>query len=357
MSYDGVRRILHCDMDCFFAAVHMRDDPALRGRPVVVGGDPEGRGVVAAASYEARLFGVRSAMPARTARHRCPEAVFLTPDFGRYKKESERILEIFRRFTPTIQPLSLDEAFLDVTETVGGAGSATAIAKAIRSTVQAERGLVVSVGVAPNKLVAKIASDHDKPDGLTVVRPERVETFLAPLPVRRLHGVGPSSEARLHRLGVHTVADLRALPLEELEVRFGSWGRSLWESARGIDHRPVKTTRTRKSLSSEHTFRSDLRTAEEIDEALKAIARDVAGSLARRNLAGRTITLKVRYPDFTTPTRARTLNRPVNDEATLVEVARSLLTRTEAHRRSVRLLGLGVSGFDGPTEESQLRLF
>jgi DNA polymerase-4 len=356
MSYEGVRRILHCDMDCFFAAVHMRDDPSLRGRPVVVGGDPDGRGVVAAASYEARMFGIHSAMPARTARHRCPEAVFLKPEFSRYRKESDRIFEIFRRFTQTLQPLSVDEAYLDVTDSLGGGGSATSIAKAIRSAVRSERGLVVSVGVAPNKLVAKIASDHDKPDGLTVVRPERVETFLAPLPVRRLHGVGPAAEARLKRLGVATVADLRAIPLEELEVRFGSWGHSLWESARGIDRRPVRTSRVRKSLSAEHTFRSDLRSAEEIDDALRAIAREVAGSLARRELAGRTVTLKVRYPDFTTPTRARTLNRPVNDETTLFEVARSLLTRTEAHRRSVRLLGLGVSGFE-QRSEAQLRLF
>lgn len=356
MDTADLRRILHCDMDCFFAAVHMRDEPSRATGPVVVGGDPDGRGVVAAANYEARLFGIHSGMPAATARNRCPHAVFLRPDFPRYRRESQRIFDIFRRFTPMIQPLSLDEAFLDVTGFLHDHGSATAVARALKNAVRTERGLVVSVGVGPNKLVAKIASDHDKPDGLTVVRPERVETFLGPLSVRRLYGVGPAGEQRLRRLGITTISELRAVPLEELEARFGSWGRTLWESARGIDRRPVKTERTRKSLSTEHTFRENLETLEAMEQALRQMADEVAKDLATRNLAGRTITLKVRYPDFETPTRARTLRRPTRDAAELYSVARALLTRTEADRRTVRLLGLGVSGFD-QASDTQLTLF
>ncbi len=228
MPEPPLRRILHCDMDCFYAAVHMRDDPTLAGRPVVVGGDPKGRGVVAAASYEARSFGIHSAMPAAQAVRLCPNAVFLEPDFSRYRRESAAIFAIYREVTPLVQPLSLDEAYLDVSRHLGAFPSATAIAKEIRHRVREERRLTVSVGVAPNKLVAKIASDFRKPDGLTVVRPGEVEAFLAPLPVRRLHGVGPSSEQALLELGVHTVAELRALSLDRLLARFGHWGRSFW---------------------------------------------------------------------------------------------------------------------------------
>ena len=310
MPEPPLRRILHCDMDCFYAAVHMRDDPTLAGCPVVVGGDPKGRGVVAAASYEARQFGIHSAMPAAQAVRLCPDAVFLNPDFPRYRRESAAIFAIYREVTPLVQPLSLDEAYLDVSRHLGAFPSATALAKEIRHRVREERRLTVSVGVAPNKLVAKIASDFRKPDGLTVVRPGEVESFLAPLPVRRLHGVGPSSEQALLELGVHTVAELRALSLDRLLARFGHWGRTLWHYCRGLDDRPVRPHEPRRSLSAERTFRTDLATLAEIDEVIAALAEEVANGLVRRDLAGCTITVKVRYGDFTTLTRSRTLAVP-----------------------------------------------
>ena len=356
MGLDGVRRILHCDLDCFYAAVHMRDDPSLRGRPVVVGGSPEGRGVVAAASYEVRRFGVRSAMPAARALRLCPGAVFIKPDFKRYRRESEQILGIYREYTPLVQAVSIDEAYLDVTDHLGGLGSATAIAREIRRRVAEERGLTVSVGVAANRLVAKIASDFDKPDGLTVVRPGTEEEFLAPLPVRALHGVGPATERSLEELGVRTVADLRRLSLERLAERFGRHGRGLWKHARGIDERPVRTHRERKSLGKETTFARDLEAVAEMDEVIDRLAEQVGDGLERRGIAGSTVTLKVRYADFTTVTRSMTRRVALSKGREIAGVARRLLRRTEARRRPVRLLGVTVSKLEG-VDEGQLELF
>ena len=341
--WDGVRRILHCDMDCFYAAVHMRDDPSLVGRPVVVGGDPDGRGVVAAASYEARRWGIHSAMPAAQARRLCPSTVFLQPDFARYRAESQAIFAIYKLFTPVIQPLSLDEAYLDVTGRFGALGSATGIAHEIRRRVREERGLTVSIGVAPSKLVAKIASDHDKPDGLTVVKPDRVLDFLAPLPVRRLHGVGPAGERALHELGITTVGELRRVSLDRLLERFGHWGRTLYAFARGQDDREVHTDHVRKSLSTERTFAANLRDPDEIDAVLDGMAAEVADGLAHRQLSACTVTVKARYPDFTTVTRSHTLPTPTANGDVLAGCARELVRATEAHRLSVRLLGVGVS--------------
>ena len=351
-----VRRILHCDMDAFFAAIHVRDQPELRGLPVVVGGDPAGRGVVAAASYPARKFVIHSAMPAAQALRLCPQAVFLRPDFRRYVAESEGIMAIFRDYSPIVQPLSLDEAYLDVTSHLGQFASATQLAVHLRQRVRDETGLTVSVGVAPNKLVAKIASDHRKPDGLTVVPPNRVASFLAPLPVRRLHGIGPATERELRDMEVITVADLRNLSLDRLLTRFGSWGRALWEHSRGVDDRPVRTDRVRKSLSTERTFAEDVRDAAEIDSLLAVMAREIADGLRRRQLAAATVTVKVRYPDFTTRTRSTTLPSPTADEATLVRSAHLLVRRTEAARRAVRLLGVGASGLMACDHE-QMELF
>jgi DNA polymerase-4 len=342
-----VRRILHCDMDCFYAAVHVRDDPALRGRPVVVGGDPAGRGVVAAASYEARRHGIHSAMPAAQARRLCPDAVFLRPDFAR---------TIYREFTPIIEPMSLDEAYLDVSQYLGDFGSATEIAREIRRRVWRQRRLTVSVGVAANKLVAKIASDFDKPDGLTVVRPSEVADFLAPLPVRRLHGIGPATEQSLRALGVTTVSDLRALSLDSLLDRFGHWGRALWRASRGLDDRSVQSQHARKSLSTERTFANDVSDLAAMDEILAEMSSEVAGSLERRRLAAYTVFVKVRYPDFTTLTRSHTFATPVSSSAAISECAYRLLRRTEAARRSVRLLGVGTSGLVS-TRVEQLPLF
>jgi DNA polymerase-4 len=343
-------------MDCFYAAVHVRDDPALRGRPVVVGGDPNGRGVVAAASYEARRHGIHSAMPSAQALRLCPETVFLRPDFARYRAESEAIFSIYREFTPIIEPMSLDEAYLDVSQYLGDFGSATEIAREIRRRVRRQRRLTVSVGVAPNKLVAKIASDFDKPDGLTVVRPSEVADFLSPLPVRRLHGIGPATEQSLKALGVTSVSDLRRLSLDRLLARYGHWGRALWRAARGLDDRPVQCEQTRKSLSTERTFANDVSDLAEMDEILAEMSSEVAGSLDRRRLAAYTVFVKVRYPDFTTLTRSHTFAAPVSSSAVISECARRLLRRTEATDRSVRLLGVGSSNLVS-TRVEQLPLF
>ena len=351
-----LRRILHCDMDCFYAAVHMRDDPSLVGKPVVVGGDPTGRGVVAAANYEARKYGIHSALPAAQARRLCPQTIFLRPEFRRYREESQAIFAIYREYTPLIQTLSLDEAYLDVSEHLGDFGSATAIATDIRRRVREERRLTVSVGVGPSKMVAKIASDFDKPDGLTVVRPAEVEAFLAPLPVRRLHGVGPATEKTLHEMGLETVGDIREASVDLLMARFGHWGRTMRDRAWGIDDRTVHTRQVRKSLSTERTFEENLRKPDEIDEVLGKMAEEVAQGLEKRRLAASTVTIKVRYPDFTTPTRSHTLPVPTADAAAIAAVAHDLVRRTEASKRSVRLLGVGVSNLV-PGELDQRPLF
>lgn len=342
-------------MDCFYAAVHMRDDPRLAGKPVVIGGRPNGRGVVAAASYEARVFGVRSAMPAAEAVRRCPHAVFIKPEFPRYRAESEEIFDIFRRFTPTIQPASLDEAYLDVSQHLEPFGSATAIAQEIRRQVRRERRLAVSIGVGPNRLVAKIASDYHKPDGLTVVKPGRVQEFLDPLPVRRLHGVGPATEKALKKLGVQTISDLRQVDLEVLSRRFGRHGLGLYRYSRGIDERPVRIDRQRKSLGHERTYAQDLRQIDDMDRQLEDLSDRVAEGLGKRELAAKTLTVKVRYGDFTTLTRSRTLDRPTASAPLIRSIAKELLRQTDAGEQPVRLLGVTGSGFDlGP---QQLWLF
>ena len=325
---------------------------------MVVGGDPSGRGVVAAASYEVRAFGVHSAMPAARALRLCPQAIFLKPDFARYRRESEQIFDVFRRFTPLVQQVSIDEAYLDVTDHLGEWGSATAVAREIRRQVRRERGLTVSVGVGPNKLVAKIASDFDKPDGLTVVRPGRVAAFLEPLPVRKLRGVGPRTEEALREMGIETVADLKRRSLEELGRRFGRHGQTLYEFARGIDLRPVTTHRERKSLGTENTYREDLTDLGEMEAEVGRCAAEVAEGLTRRGLTAFTVTLKVRYSDFTTVTRSRTLPAPTADAGAITRVAVELLdTKTEAERRPVRLLGVTASNLVGEEDVVQLWLF
>jgi len=334
----------------------MRDDPSLRGKPVLIGGSPEGRGVVAAASYEARRFGIRSATPAVTALRRCPHAVFIRPDFPRYRSESDAIFAILREISPVIQPISIDEAFVDVTESYLQWGSATAVADVIRARVLEQRGLTLSIGVGPNKLVAKIASDFDKPDGLTVVSPARVGDFLSPLSVRVLPGVGPATEKVLAKHGIERIADLRSWDERRLSATFGRYGRRLHRYARGIDERPVSTHRSRKSLGSERTFPEDLVTLEEMTAEIRRLADQVARSLARRELAFRTVSIKVRYQDFTTVTRAKTLPRPSEDGSTLEKTALELLGRTDAGHRRVRLLGVSTSGF-GTEQGPQLALF
>ncbi len=351
-----MRRILHCDMDCYYAAVHMRDDPTLGGRPVVVGGDPQGRGVVASASYEARRFGIRSAMPAAHALRLCPQVVFIRPDFSRYRRESDRIFAIYREYTPLVETLSLDEAYLDVTDHLERHGTATAVAREIRQRVREERRLTVSVGVGPNMLIAKIASDFRKPNGLTVVPPEKVQAFLDPLPVRRLHGVGPATEAALKELGIATVAELRSHPLAALLERFKSHGRMLHDFARGLDVRPVAAEHQRKSLGTETTYPRDLQDLGPMDEELGRMAEEVGDDLQRRQLAACTVTVKVRLDDFTTLTRSRTVQVPTQRPARIASLAHHLLRLTPAGRRRVRLLGVSASTLV-PATLLQLELF
>lgn len=343
-------------MDSFFAAVHMRDDPNLRALPLVIGGDPAGRGVVSTANYAARAFGIHSAMPAATARRLCPHAVFLSPDLERYRRESRRIMAIFRDFTEVVEPASLDEAYLDVTDRLAPYGSATAVAEAIRTRVREEVGLTVSIGVSNSRLVAKIASDWRKPDGLMVVPPARVVEFLGPLPVERLHGVGPATRKTLAEQGITTIDDLRGHSRVALTRLLGQFGGALHDYAWGHDARPVGVPRPRKSLGVEDTFRRDLTREAEMAERLGAMADHVARQLGARDLAGRTVTIKVRYPDFNTITRSRTLAQATAERQALAYWARHLLTRTDAARRGVRLLGVIVSNLEHPPPARQLAL-
>ena len=350
------RKIIHIDMDAFYAAVEQRDDARLRGRPVVVGGGPAARGVVAAASYEARRFGIHSAMPAARAYRLCPHAVFLRPRFAVYRAVSREIHGVFREFTELVEPLSLDEAYLDVTLMAARAGSATAVARAIKARILERTGLVASAGVSYNKFLAKLASDWDKPDGLYVIPPARGEDFVAGLPVARFHGVGPATAKRMQELGIHTGADLRQHSLAELTRIFGKVGAHYYRLARGIDERPVESHRERKSLSAETTFAEDLRSREALLAALAPLTTEVAEQLIRRGLRGRTLTLKLRYDNFELITRSLTRAEPFYTAAGMQAVLPQLLDRTEAGRRAVRLLGVGVSNFAG-AEPRQLSLF
>jgi DNA polymerase IV len=351
-----VRRILHCDMDCFYAAVHMRDEPELANQPLVVGGDPSGRGVVAAANYEARKFGIHSAMPASRALRLCPQLVFKRPDFSLYREESEEIFSIYAEFTPLVQPASLDEAYLDVSGHLADFGSATAIAVEIRKRVKEQRNLTVSVGVGPNRLVAKIASDFDKPDGLTVVRPEQVQKFLDQLAVRKLHGVGPATEKKLAKLGINSVAELRKVSEKVLTANFGVHGHMLFAFSRGRDDRPVRVGRIRKSLGTERTFKEDVELLEEMDAQIDKLCERVSKGLAERELLAGTITVKVRYADFTTLTRGLTLKSPTHDFSLISATARELLRRTDAPQRAVRLLGVSASSLMSKQDRVQLSL-
>jgi DNA polymerase-4 len=338
------RRIIHVDMDAFYASVEQRDDPGLRGRPVAVGGSPTSRGVVAAASYEARRFGVRSAMPMARAVRLCPGLVIVRPDFSRYKAASEKVMEILRSATPLVEPLSLDEAYLDVTENLWGEPLAMTVARRIKGEIRETLNLTASAGVAPNKFLAKIASGWDKPDGLTVIAPERVESFLQKLPVEALWGVGPVTAKKLRAIGVTRLVDIRTVENSLLEHAVGSLADWLVKLAHGIDERPVEPERERKSISSETTFARDLTDPAEIERELDALAAEVAGALERKGLVARTVTLKVRYADFTTVTRSHTAQGATRSAKSLSVRARALLERTDAARRPVRLLGVGAHG-------------
>jgi DNA polymerase-4 len=338
----AMRRILHVDMDAFYASVEQRDDPSLRGRPVAVGGPAESRGVVCAASYEARRFGVRSAMPMARAARLCPGLVIVPPDFRKYHSVSTQVFVLFREVTSLVEPLSLDEAYLDVTENAWGEALGRRVAERLKEAVREQTGLTASAGVAPNKFLAKIASGWKKPDGLTVIAPERVERFLQGLPIDALWGVGPVTAAKLKAHGIAKLVDVRTVPQDDLRLIVGSVAPWLQQLARGVDNRPVEPNRETKSASSENTFDRDLTDLARIKEEVDRMARDVARWLGRKERLARTVTIKVRYDDFSTITRSLTVHPPTCDEDAIASRAVLLLDRTAAGTRPIRLLGVGV---------------
>jgi DNA polymerase-4 len=338
--------ILHVDMDAFYASVEERDNPELIGKPVVVGGTAEGRGVVMAANYVVRQYGVHSAMPAATARRLCPQAIFLPCRMDHYAQISREIQEILHQFTPLVEPLSLDEAFLDVTGCEGLFGPAAEIGKRIKSEIRRQVRLVASVGVAPNKFLAKIASDLQKPDGFVVVDPEKVQDFLDPLPVGRLWGVGKVAGKAFQKLGITTIGQLRHLPEDILESHFGKPGRHLWKLAHGVDDRQVVPDRDAKSISHETTFAQDIEDQDVLRVWLLQLTEQVCRRLRRYQLVGHTVQFKIRFADFHTITRSRTLAEPTNITEEIWRAAAELLTRLPFERQPVRLLGLGVSGLE-----------
>src|SRR3954452_20416688 len=317
-----IRKIVHVDMDAFYASVEQRDDPSLRGKPVAVGGGH--RGVVTAGFYEARKFGVRSAMPSVTAKRRCPELIFVKPRFDVYRAVSQQIRAIFGSYTDLVEPLSLDEAYLDVTADRCGLGSARAIAEDIRRRIRAETGLTASAGVSYCKFIAKLASDHRKPDGLTVITPERGQAFVASLPVARFHGVGPVTARKMERLGIHTGADLREWSVPALQAHFGSSADWYWRICRGIDDREVKPDRPYKSVSAERTFDEDLRDPDRLAAELERIAGYAWARIERAEVVGRTVTLKVKFADFTMITRSKSFTSSVPDLLALTEAGKGL---------------------------------
>jgi DNA polymerase-4 len=351
-----LRKIIHVDMDAFYASVEQRDDPSLKGKPVAVGGGH--RGVVTAASYEARPFGVRSAMPSVTAKRCCPELIFVKPRFDVYRSVSQQIRAIFFDYTDLVEPLSLDEAYLDVTEDRHGLGSARAIAEDIRRRIREECRLTASAGVSYCKFVAKLASDHRKPDGLCVITPERGPEFVASLPVARFHGVGPVTARKMEGLGIHTGADLREWSLAALQANFGSSAEWYWRICRGIDEREVKPDRPYKSVSAERTFDEDLRDAERLSSELERIAGYAWQRVERAEVTGRTVTLKVKYGDFSICTRSKSFAGPVPDLHAFTAAGQSLLASLQPLSKGIRLLGLGLHNLTevNATGPSQLGL-
>jgi DNA polymerase-4 len=344
-----LRKIIHIDMDAFYASVEQRDNPEYRGKPLIVGGSPEGRGgVVAAASYEVRKFGVRSAMPSKKAKQLCPHAIFVYPRFAAYKEVSLKIREIFHRYTDLIEPLSLDEAYLDVTEDKLGIGSAIEIAKEIKKAIKEELNLTASAGVSSSKFVAKIASDIQKPDGLTFIGPSKIEAFMEALPVEKFFGVGKVTSDKMKRMHIFTGADLKKLTEEELVKHFGKVGHFYFKIVRGIDNRIVQPDRETKSVGAEDTFSYDLQEIEEMNIELAKIAKLVHHRLERYHLQGRTITLKIKYHDFKQITRNQSFNVPLSDYDTIIATAKILLLKTEPENKKIRLLGISLSNFGEP---------
>lgn len=341
----GLRKVIHVDMDAFYASVEQRDDPSLRGKPIAVGGDGP-RGVLTTCSYEARKFGCRSAMPSVTAKRLCPGLIFRPPRFAVYSQVSRQIREIFLDYTPHVEPLSLDEAFLDVTQDQRGIGSATRIAELIRARIKAETGLTASAGVSYNKFLAKLASDQNKPDGLCVIRPGEGAAFVAALPVRRFFGIGPRGAERMAALGIVTGADLAARDIEFLRHHFGSQADYLYRAARGIDLRRVKANRARKSVGAERTLDKDISSGSALRDILARIIDITWQRIEGSQSEGRTITLKLKHADFSQLTRARSLSRPVTGKAEFAAIGHSLLDEVLPLAQPVRLVGLTLSGLD-----------
>ena len=360
-----MRKIIHVDMDAFYTSVEQRDHPEYKGKPIVVGGSPEGRGgVVAAASYEARKFGVRSAMSSKKALQLCKHLLFLRPRFDVYKQVSNQIREIFHRYTDLIEPLSLDEAYLDVTEDKQGIGSAIDIAKLIRQAIKDELHLTASAGVSINKFVAKIASDMKKPDGLTFIGPSKVKSFMEKLHVENFFGVGKVTADKMKRLGVHTGADLKKLSEAELIKHFGKSGRFFYKIVRGEDDREVQPHRETKSVGAEDTFSYDLTTVDEMNSELDKIAEIVSDRLKRHSLKGKTITLKIKYHDFKLASRSQSFLETTNDHEFLATIAKQLLLVADVENKKIRLLGISVSNFgtlsprlNQDSDTDQLKLF
>ena len=341
-----LRRILHIDMDAFYASVEQRDNPALRGKPVVVGGDPTKRGVVAAASYEARAFGVRSAIPMSRAVRLCPSLIIVRPDFEKYRAVSQQVFAIYRSVTPLVEPLSLDEAYLDVTENAWGEALGVNVARRIKQAIKESTALTASAGVAPNKFLAKIASGWQKPDGLTVIAPERMESFLQGLPVDALWGVGPKTAARLRAHGIEKLVDVRRRTLDDLYEIVGSAAEWLQDLANGVDPRPVDPNEQRKSAGSECTYEKDLTDLARIQREIDEMAREAARWLDTRGFFARTVVIKVRYDDFTTITRSQSETKPTRNPDAIARRAIALLDKTDAGRRPVRLLGVSVHNLE-----------
>lgn len=337
------RYILHIDMDAFFASVEQMDNPKYAGRPLVVGGTPEGRGVVAACSYEARKFGIHSAMSAANAVQRCPHALFVRPRKERYSEVSQQVMTIFREFSALIEPLSLDEAFLDISTNHTTMTEAAATAEQIRSTVFHEVGLTCSAGVSFNKFLAKIGSDLNKPDGLTVIREEDAASLLANLPIGKFFGVGRVTEKKMHNLGIRKGADLFRFTRQELQHFFGKAGLFFYDIVRGMDNRPVQPSRSRKSIGTETTLSTDILDMEEINDILISLSEKVERGLLKKQCHGLTVTLKIRYHDFTTITRSCTLSAPITRATQIMETIPGLLKTTNAGKTKIRLLGITVS--------------
>lgn len=349
-------------MDAFFASIEQRECPEYRGKPVIVGADPRegrGRGVVAACSYEARTFGIHSAMPISRAFRLCPKGIYLRPEFKKYTQASRAIRTIFRSFADLVEPLSIDEAFLDMSQEVSDGEAAVKVAQSLKNTILQDQQLTSSIGIAPNKFVAKIASDMKKPDGLTLVLSHQVQTFLDPLPISRLWGVGPKTETKLSQMGIKTILQLRHYEKDVLVQSLGKMGAHLWNLSNGVDNRPVMESREVKSIGHEHTFPEDAWDNETLEQTLLRLSAGICQRLSKKGLSGKTITLKLRYSDFTTITRQTTLREALEDESDIFRVAQKLLRKFRDPKRKIRLIGVSISSLQSKNESArkQMKLF